>query len=208
MIVAGLTGGIASGKSTVAGIFKRAGAELIDADIIARQVVAPGLPAWQAIVDQFGTGVIASDGGIDRVRLGEMVFQDGGLRQRLEQIVHPRVRAAIDDRMQHLRQSSPHGVVIQDIPLLFETGMTRGLAEVIVVYVTEEVQLKRLMQRDGIDARQARARIDAQMPLSQKRRLATLVIDNSKDIAATEQQTLKIYSRLIVSARQDPSPVP
>ncbi len=202
MLVAGLTGGIASGKSTVADIFRRSGAKLIDADIIARQVVAPGRPAWQAIVDQFGSRIIGPDGGVDRTRLGEMVFQDAGLRRRLEQIVHPEVRAEIDARMAHLKTVSPHAVVIQDIPLLFETGMTRGLAEVIVVYVPEPVQLQRLMQRDGINTQEARARIDAQMPLGEKRRLATLVIDNSSEISVTEKQTLEVYARLDIRARQ------
>ena len=203
LIVAGLTGGIASGKSTVAKIFKRAGAELIDADIIARQVVAPGRPAWHAIADEFGDQMIMPDGTIDRTRLGTMVFQDAKLRRRLEQIVHPEVRAEIDKQMAHLRAASRDAVVIQDIPLLFETGMTRGLTEVIVVYVDESIQLERLMRRDGIDEALARARIDAQMPLKQKCRLATVVIDNCGTLAETEKITLNVYTQLKKKAGRD-----
>ncbi len=202
MLVAGLTGGIASGKSTVAGIFRKEGAQVIDADVIARQVVAPGLPAWQDIVRLFGDQVVAADGTLHRPRLAERVFHDPELRRRLEHIVHPRVRAAIDTQMSRLRDTSPGAVVVQDIPLLLEAGMTQGLDEVIVVYVTAPVQLQRLMRRDGIDASQAKARIDAQMPLEEKRKRASLVIDNSRHRAATRAQTLAIFARLARRARE------
>ena len=198
MLVAGLTGGIASGKTTVADIFRRAGARIIDADVAARRALEPGRAAWRAVIDQFGKRVIGTDGRINRTHLGAIVFQDARLRSRLEQIVHPAVRAQINARMAHLNRTSPHCVVIQDIPLLFEAGMTRGLAEVIVVYVDGPTQLRRLMQRDGIDAKEARARIDAQMPLEEKRRRATIVIDNSGDISQTEKQTKQVWGQISI----------
>jgi dephospho-CoA kinase len=196
VLIAGLTGGIASGKSTVSAIFKKAGAIIIDADLIARQVVVPGLPAWQSIKAVFGDGVMAPDGTINRAVLGEMVFNDRQLREQLEGIIHPEVRMRIDHEVDRLSRSNPHAVVIQDIPLLLETGMADGLAEVIVVYTTMEVQLMRLMKRDGLGIDAARRRINAQMSMTEKRRRATMVIDNSADRSATEMQTLKIYKKL------------
>ena len=194
--VAGLTGGIASGKSTVSAMFQRAGAIIIDADAIAHQVVAPGLPAWQGIKSIFGDGVLGPDGGVDRAVLGEMVFKDPHLRKQLEKIVHPQVRIQIDREMGKLRHCSDNAVVIQDIPLLLETGMTDGLSDIIVVYAPMAIQLKRLMRRQGIGADAAHARINAQMPLDEKCRRATIVIDNSGDISATQKQVLHIYKFL------------
>lgn len=206
MLVAGLTGGIASGKSTVSAFFQKAGAQIIDADIIARQVVAPGLPAWKAIQSAFGDDVIRSDGTIDRSSLGELVFNDRRLRRQLEGIIHPHVRLKINRELLRLRRTTPHAVVIQDIPLLLETGMTEGLAEIIVVYTPPELQLKRLMLRDGIDLNAARARLDAQMPMAEKCRRATIVIDNSGALSATQQQALKIYADLAKRARHSLNP--
>lgn len=196
MLMAGLTGGIASGKSTVTAIMQKAGAVIIDADVIAHQVVAPGLPAWKAIKSRFGPQVLKPDGAIDRAKLGDLVFNDPGLRKELEGIIHPRVRDKIDDEVTQLRHVSPNVVVIQDIPLLFETGMTEGLDEIIVVYVPAALQIERLIQRDGIEMEAAKARIDAQLSIEEKRRLATIVIDNSGDVDQTRKQTLKVYECL------------
>lgn len=202
MIVIGLTGGIATGKSTVSAIFRGKGAIVIDADVMARQAVAPGLPAWQAIKSLFGDGIIQHDGTIDRVRLGELVFNDASLRKQLEEIVHPQVRTLMDLEVARLMKTSPHALVIKDIPLMIETGMTDGLAEIIVVYVSPPIQLQRLMDRDGIDFKAAQARIDAQMPIDEKRDHGTIVIDNSKDMAHTERQTLKIFQDLSKRAEE------
>lgn len=203
MLIVGLTGGIASGKSTVSAIFKKAGAMIIDADIIARQSVVPGMPAWRSIKAVFGDRVVRSDGAIDRVVLGEIVFNDRQLRKQLEGIIHPEVRLRIDHEVDRLRKSAPDALVIQDIPLLLETGMTGGLSEIIVVYTTMAVQLKRLMIRDGIGMDAARKRIKAQMPMAEKRLNATMVIDNSGDRSATEMQTLKIYENLAERAMKE-----
>lgn len=196
MLVIGLTGGIATGKSTVSAIFKSKGAVVLDADVMARQVVAPGLPAWQAIRSMFGDGIIQPNGAINRARLGELAFKDASLRKQLEEIVHPHVRTLMDMEVARLRKISPHALVVKDIPLMIETGMTDGLAEIIVVYVTPQIQLKRLMERDGIGAKAAQARIDAQMPIDEKRVHGTIVIDNSKDITHTQKQTIKIFEAL------------
>ena len=196
LLVVGLTGGIASGKSTVSGFFKDAGAVIIDADLVARQVVAPGLPAWQAIRSVFGERVVRPDGALDRPLLGDLVFKDAQLREQLEEIVHPHVRNVMDQEVSRLAKRHPKSLIIKDIPLLFESGMTDGLSDIIVVYVPPEVQLKRLMKRDGIGPDAARRRIDAQMSIEEKRRLATLVIDNSGDVSQTESQVMRIYNKL------------
>ncbi len=196
LIVVGLTGGIASGKSTVAAIFRSQGAQIVDADSIARQVVAPGEPAWRAIRDLFGEKVLNADGTINRPLLGRWVFNDTGLRRRLEKIVHPRVRARMDTQVEHIRRTRPRAVVVQDIPLLFESRMTEGLVEVIVVYAPVAFQLLRIVKRDGTAIPDARARIAAQMPVDEKCRRATIIINNSGDPSETRIQALKVYADL------------
>lgn len=197
----GLTGGIASGKSTVSKLFKKAGAVVIDADLIARQVVEPGKPAWEEIRAQFGHQVFRPDGTLDRKHLGDIVFHQNHLRRKLEAIIHPRVRAYMDELIRKLAVSKPESVVVLDVPLLLETGMDKGLAEVIVVYAPAAVQRRRLMLRDRLSADQAQVRIDAQIPMKQKRSRATLVIDNTGDLAETEKQAMAIYSDLAQRAR-------
>ncbi len=201
MIVVGLTGGIASGKSTVSKIFDRAGAVVIDADRLARQVVEPGKPAWKEIRVQFGRQVFKLDGTLDRERLGDIVFHRNHLRRQLEAIIHPRVRARMDETLRKLAMSKPDSVVVLDVPLLLETGMDKGLAEIIVVYAPAAAQRRRLMLRNGFSADQAQARIDAQMPMEQKRSRATLVIDNGGDLVETEKQAMAIYRDLALRAR-------
>lgn len=196
MIRAGLTGGIASGKTTVAYMFKDAGALVIDADQIARQVVMPGLPAWLAIRKCFGDRVLAPDGTVHRSLLAEKVFNDQYLRKKLEACVHPHVQAEMAAQMAVLEQASPQALLILDVPLLLETHMEEGLDEVIVVYAPPDIQMRRLMARDGLDRDGAQSRIDAQMPMEEKRRLATIIIDNGGDVAHTRRQTLKVYRDL------------
>ncbi len=203
MLIVGLTGGIASGKSTVAGIFRKAGAAIVDADAIARRVVEPGEPAWQSIKAEFGEQVIKADGTLNRPLLGKLVFKDEILRRRLEGIIHPKVRDHMIQEVARIIDASPDAVVIKDIPLLFETGMTDGLSEIIVVYVPMAIQLERLMLRDAIDSEAARERIMAQMPIEEKRRLGTMVIDNSDDLSHTEAQAMRIYEELANRARNN-----
>ena len=198
MLIVGLTGGIASGKSTVARFMAQAGAHIIDADRIAREVVQPGLPAYDRIISLFGQTVIKADGTLNRPVLGELVFADIQLRRQLEAIVHPHVQQAMDAALQQIAVQNPHAVVVKDIPLLLEIGMDQGLAEIIVVYVPEPIQMERLMMRDGLSSEQALLRIRSQMPMGKKRGLATIVIDNSQDLVWTREQTAKVYDRLVL----------
>jgi dephospho-CoA kinase len=196
LIIAGLTGGIASGKTTVAAILRRQGARIVDADLIARQVVAPGEPSWKAIRDFFGGAVLNDDGTINRPLLGRWVFENPGLRRELEKIVHPWVRARMNAQVDRIRQTQPRAVVVQDIPLLYESQMAGGLAEVIVVYAPAVLQLQRLVRRDGIGIPDARARIAAQLPIEEKCRRATIIINNSGGRSETMDQTVKVYADL------------
>ena len=197
MQVVGLTGGIATGKSTVSAILENAGAVIIDADRIARQVVKKNLPAYRQIVDSFGESVLLPDGEIDRTALGHVIFNDPRKKQLLNTIVHPQVRKETKRQLRRIEKNDPNALVILDIPLLYETGMHRNLSEVIVVYAPEHAQVKRLMQRDQISEEDALARIRSQMPIEQKKSRATLVIDNSGTVKNTRKQTLKIFQSLM-----------
>ncbi len=196
LIIAGLTGGIASGKSTVAGFLREAGARVIDADQIAREVVRRGTPAYDEIVAAFGQQILLPGGEIDRDRLGDIIFNDAAEKKRLDAIVHPRVFERAAQMIAAIGERVPDAVVILDIPLLMETGMQADLAEVIVVYVPETIQLERLMNREAIDKPAALARIRSQMPIEEKRRRATLVIDNSGSLTTSRKQAYAAYKRL------------
>ncbi len=193
MKVIGLTGGIATGKSTVSRMLAEAGAHIIDADQLAREVVEPGLPAWEAIVEHFGRAILLADGRIDRQRLGDIIFHDPGQKAVLDNIVHPAVFEAMARRLACLEKTDPGGVAILDIPLLFETGMDRGLDEVILVYAPEAAQRERLMRRNELSAEAAGARIKAQMPIVEKRCRASIVIDNSGDLEGTRVQVAQLW---------------
>ena len=197
MIIAGLTGGIASGKSTVSGFLSDAGAQVIDADQIAREVVKPGTPGYDAILAFFGPTILMPGGEIDRKRLGEIIFNDPDKKARLDAIVHPLVFERSAERIAQIAAQTPDAVVIMDIPLLFEAGMESDLAEVIVVYVPEKLQLERLMNREGIDEQPAMTRIRSQMPIEEKRRRATVVIDNSGTTFDSRRQALAVFRRLM-----------
>jgi dephospho-CoA kinase len=204
MIVAGLTGGIATGKSTVAAVFEAAGARLIDADRIARDVVRKGTSAYRDIVAHFGMDVVCGDGEIDRRQLADIVFNDPAAQRALEDIVHPQVKREVDRRVDLIRRQAPEALVLLDIPLLFEAGMQEGLDAVIVVYAPERLQLERLMARDGLTESEALARIRAQMPIESKKALATRVIDNSGSREQTREQALEVYRQLAASQTQAP----
>jgi len=176
VLLVGLTGGIASGKSTVAQRLVEHGALLIDADLLAREVVDPGTPGLAAVVARFGAGILAADGSLDRPALGRVVFADPAARRDLEQIVHPAVRA----RAAELAESAPDGsVVVQMIPLLVETGQAEAFDLVVVIDVPESVQSQRLMIRDGLSSTEADARLGAQAARAERLAAADVVIDNS-----------------------------
>ena len=196
MIIAGLTGGIASGKSTVSRILSDAGAHVIDADQIAKEEVEKGTPAYRDIVSFFGRGILQTDGAIDRKRLADIIFNDPEKKARLNAIVHPHVHRRTQQKIADISRRTSDAVVILDIPLLLEAGMDRNLDELIVVYAPESIQLERLMQRDAIDAAAAMARIRSQMPIDEKRRRATIVIDNSGSLDDCRRQALEVFERL------------
>ena len=181
----GLTGGIACGKSTVANMLVDRGAALIDADLLAREVVEPGQPALEQIRQTFGEDMLLPDGTLDRKRLGSIVFADEGRRRQLEQIIHPQVRRLMLERIQAAGSAS---LIVVDVPLLYESGMESMFEAVMVVYVPEWMQLERLMQRDQLSEEEAWRRIRAQMPIEEKRQRADIVIDNSGTIEETERQ--------------------
>lgn len=189
----GLTGGIASGKSTVSAMLVELGAALVDADQIAREVVEPGMPALAEIARTFGEAVLNEDGTLNRKRLGQIVFADAAQRKRLEQIVHPAIRRIMRQRMAELEKADPGRLVVADVPLLFESGLEGMFERVMLVYVPPHVQLERLMARDGLTREQALERIAAQMPIERKRELADIVIDNSGTKERTREQVLRYW---------------
>jgi dephospho-CoA kinase len=197
VIVAGLTGGIATGKSTVAGIFASAGAVVVDADRIARDAVRPGTAVHADIVAHFGSGILLADGALDRKQLAAIIFGDPAEQRTLERMVHPQVKRQVAMQLNRLRREAPEAVVVVDVPLLFETGMDRGLPATILVYAPEAIQMRRLIARDGLSKAGARARIRAQMPIEAKKALAAIVIDNSGPLESTRRQTLAVYRRLV-----------
>ncbi len=196
MQLIGLTGGIATGKSTVSAMFKKAGAIIIDADHIARAVVEKGLPAYREIVAQFGTEVLLPDGEINRNMLGDIIFNNHQKKQLLNNIVHPHVNQEVNRQIKQIQKTHPNAVIVLDIPLLIEAGMHDDLNEIIVVYTPQDIQIQRLMQRDHISEADALSRVQSQMPIEEKKKRATFVIDNSGPIENTRKQTLDIFKRL------------
>ncbi len=200
--VVGLTGGIGSGKSTVAGMLEKLGASLIDIDAIVHELQQPGAPLLEEIAAAFGPEVIDAHGALERETLGAIVFHDPETRQTLNRIVHPKVGAEVAARLAHARQAGIPLVVL-DIPLLFEgrRAGSRGASAMhfdvtIVVWVPRKAQIERQLLRESYDRDEAERRVDAQMPLDEKRALADFVIDNSGSLANTEQQIRAIFARL------------
>jgi dephospho-CoA kinase len=191
-MVIGLTGGIASGKSLVADALRDQGLPVIDADVISREVVEPGEPALEQIIEHFGPEILQFDGTLDRKKLGSVIFNDTEKRQVLNQIIHPAVRQRMMTKRDDLvREGNEH--VVLDIPLLLENNLSFMVDRVIVVYVNETTQKRRLVERDGRGEEDAAARIKSQMPLEEKRELADAVIDNS----GTEKETKAQVNELI-----------
>jgi dephospho-CoA kinase len=193
MRVLGLTGGIGSGKSMVDAIFRELGAEVIDADVLAREVVEPGQPALTEIVASFGAQLLQADGRLDRAQLAEIVFGDASARARLNAITHPRIRERLQQEVA-ARASRP-GLLILDIPLLYESGRQEWVEKVLVVWVDPDTQRRRLIQRDHLRPEQAQQRIDAQLSLDEKRVRADEVIDNSGTLEETRRQVEAVFRR-------------
>jgi len=205
-LLVGLTGGIASGKSTVSRQLAELGGEIIDADRLAREVVTPGEPAWAAIVETFGREVLQADATLDRKRLGAVVFADPAARQRLEAITHPAIRLRRQARIDQLATRGFDGLVIQTTPLLFEVGAAGEVDRVVVVYAPPEAQRTRLRVRDGLSAAEAEQRLASQMPLAEKVRRAHYVIDNSGSPEETAAQVRGVYLALLAEHRASARP--
>lgn len=200
-ILVGLTGSIATGKSTVSRMFAHLGARVVDADLLAREVVMPGQPAYVKIVEEFGPGVVQEDGSLDRKALGAIVFADPARRKRLEEITHPAIGARQQRILSVLDEEAFEGVVIWDAALLYESGGAAKMDRVVVVSTDSETERRRLMERDGMSDADARARIASQMPIADKAKLAHHVIDNSGPRAETERQVRAVYGALLADLR-------
>jgi len=194
--VLGLTGGIASGKSTVAALLTELGARVVCADTLAREVVAPGTPGLAAVAARFGADYLTADGRLDRARLGRLVFADPQARRDLEALLHPRIRRAFADAVARIRAEAPEAVVVYDAPLLIEAGADREVDRVIVVAVDEGVQVKRLMARDGLSEAEATARIRAQMPAAERLAHADVVIDGTAPPARIRERLADLLAEM------------
>jgi dephospho-CoA kinase len=184
----GLTGGIATGKSTAARLLTERGAILIDLDGIAREVVEPGQPSLARIAERFGQAVLNEDGSLNRKKLGSIIFADPAERKALEQILHPAIRTVMRERMAFHERQTPDRLVVVDVPLLYESQLESYFEQIMVVYVPRDEQLKRLMQRDKLSEEEAERRLAAQMDIEEKKSRADIVIDNSGSLAHMEQQ--------------------
>jgi dephospho-CoA kinase len=194
----GLTGGIASGKSTVATILKQLGAAVINADELSREVVQPGNEAWKEIVETFGADILQSDKTLDRKKLRTMVFNSQEARKKLEAIIHPKVRALAEERIRELAAAG-RSIIVYEVPLLFEGQLHLWLRPVILVACDVNAQKQRLRDRDHLTNTEAQRHIDAQMSLEEKRKLADYVIENNGSLEELEQQVKSVLEMIIAT---------
>ncbi|MGI2326369.1 dephospho-CoA kinase [Planococcus sp. YIM B11945] len=201
-MIIGLTGSIASGKSTVSKMLSDFGFPVVDADLVAREVVEPGTPTLKEIQEIFGSGILLPDGGLDRTKLGEIIFNDPASRQKLNDVIHPAIRKELLRQRDHLLATGNDTVVL-DIPLLFESKLLNFAEKILVVSVDEETQLARLMMRNGFSEREARARIASQLPMSVKEKGADAVIYNHGSIEETHMQLQRILENWHLLERKE-----
>lgn len=201
MLKVGLTGGIACGKSYTLRALKKLGAETIDSDLLARRVVAQGLPAYEQIVQEFGRGVLKTNGDLDRKRLGEIIFTDSESRRRLNEIVHPHILAEEEKRIAYLEREdhSPKApMVVVDAALMIEAGSYRKYDFLIVVYCHPGIQLRRLMARDQISEEGALLKVATQLPVIEKIQYADFVVETSGKMSDTDEQVRQVFKELMV----------
>lgn len=194
-VVLGLTGGIATGKTTASNFFKARGIPVIDSDIIAREVVEVGTPGLALVVAEFGAEILLEDGSLNRKKLGSIIFSDGKRRKKLDEILANELNEAISLAIRKWLAEDVSLVVV-DVPLLFEASYDQTVDETMVIYVPEEIQLQRLMARDGLSEQEARQRILSQWPIEEKRKLADVVIDNSGTQEETEKKLARWLKKL------------
>jgi dephospho-CoA kinase len=207
VLLVGLTGGIASGKSSVSAMLAERGAEIVDADLIARQVVMPGEPAWQKILDHFSRGVLTEDGQVDRKKLADLVFADQAKLTLLNEITHPDIFARVAERLEHNRDREV--VVVLDAALLIETGLADRVDVVVVVDAGDEEEQVRRLTAKGVDERDARARIAAQLPAETRLARADLVIRNDGTFEELTARVDEVWDELQrrLRERHGPSPI-
>lgn len=193
--IVGLTGGIASGKSTVSEMIRDHEIRVLDADVIAREIVEPGEPALDEIRAAFGDAVLAEDGSLDRESLGDEIFDDPEARERLEAITHPRIARRMQEKAAAAREAGAN-LVVYDAALIVENGLHQAFDSLIVVSASESTQLSRVQQRDGLSEKAARSRIDAQMPLDEKLRVADFIVDNDGSLEQTRRQVDRLCAFL------------
>lgn len=191
----GLTGGVASGKTTVANMLRELGAKIVDADELARRAVARGTLTFQKIVEEFGNDFLDKNGELDRKKLGRYVFNDATRKEKLEKIIHPVIGKMLIDSIESEREKKTE-ILILDIPLLFENNMQMWIRPVILVYTNPEKQIERLMKRENLSESEALNIIKSQMPIEEKKKLADFIIDNNDDLIKTESQVKIIWQEL------------
>jgi dephospho-CoA kinase len=196
MLIVGLTGGIASGKSTIADMFKMEGAYIIDIDKISRDVVKPGKPAWQDVVHVFGKEVLNEDQTLNRKKVGDIVFSDPEKRKKLEEIIHPKITAEKLMKINEIERKDKQAIVIVDIPLLIETGKQDTVDKVVLVYTSPQGQIERLVKRDGLSLEEAHKRLASQMPIENKKKYAHYIINNEKPLEEIQKKVKETFREL------------
>ncbi len=196
MLIVGLTGGVASGKTAISQILREEGAYLIDADQIARELVQPYTPTWNELIKVFGKEILQEDGSIHRKRLAAKVFSDPEQRNLLNQILHPRIKAEMNKRVKEIGQKDPNAIIVIDAALLIELGDHREMDKVIVVTSTEKQQIERLKKRDGVDQEEAQKVLSSQMPLDEKMKVADFVICNEGSFEETKRRVKEVFQEL------------
>jgi len=196
MLIVGLTGGVASGKTAISQVLKGEGAYIIDADQIARELVQPQKPAWSELIGAFGREILQEDGSIHRKKLADKVFADPKKRKLLNQILHPRIKEEMDRRTKEIGQKDPQAIVVIDAPLIIELGNQRDMDKLIVVASTQTQQMNRLKERDGISPEAALRILSSQMPVEEKVKLADYVIRNEGSIEEAKKRAKEVFKEL------------
>jgi len=196
MLIVGLTGGVASGKTAVSQVLKEEGAYIIDADQIARELVQPQKPAWNELIKAFGQEILQEDGSIQRKKLADKVFVDPKQRKLLNQILHPRIKEEMDRRTKEIGEKDPQAIVVIDAPLIVELGDHREMDKLIVVTSTQTQQIERLKDRDRTNTEEALRIVSSQMPLEEKLKFADYVIRNEGSMEETKKRAKEVYQEL------------
>jgi dephospho-CoA kinase len=196
MIIVGLTGGIGSGKSSVAEMFKDEGVYVIDFDYLARVVVEPDTPAWRDIIEHFGPEILLPDRTLNRSRLAEIVFSDAQSLKALEGFTHPRIFEKQDTLLKEIKAKDPKAIVIVDVPLLFELSLNKNFDKIILVYVSRDVQIERAIKRDALLKEEVEKRLKAQINLEKKKLLSDYIINNEGSLKNTMDQVRRVIHEL------------